>query len=113
LGAFANFVDNMEIIHEDVVMRLFSKYLTGATSLWFKDLELGSIGSWTNFYYGFSKYRDENKSLDQYLADFYTLRRGEGEVLHVFNRRFYNVYHSMPIEIRPTEVAYMVKYTMA
>jgi hypothetical protein len=113
LGAFANFVDNLEIIHEDVVMRLFSKSLTGEVALWFRDLEPGSIGSWTDFYYVFSKYWDENKSLDQYLADFYTLRRGEGEVLPIFNRRFYNVYHSMPIEIHPTEVASMVQYTMA
>jgi hypothetical protein len=41
------------------------------------------------------------------------LRRGEEEALDVFNRRFYSVYHSMPMEIRPTGTATMVYYVMA
>jgi hypothetical protein len=41
------------------------------------------------------------------------LRRGEEEALAVFNMRFYDVYHSMPIEIRPTKTAAMVYYVMA
>jgi hypothetical protein len=41
------------------------------------------------------------------------LRRGEEEALVVFNKRFYNVYHSMPVEIRPTEIVSMVYYVMA
>ena len=51
-------------------------------------------------------------SLGQYLTDFHTLRIGEEEALVVFNIRFYNVYHSMPVEIRPTEIAAMVYYVM-
>ena len=35
LGAFHNVIENLEIIHEDVVMRLFSKYLVGDVALWF------------------------------------------------------------------------------
>ena len=31
----------------------------------------------------------------------------------VFNKKFYSVYHSMPVEIRPTETAAMVYYVMA
>jgi hypothetical protein len=97
----------------DVVMRLFSKYLFREVALWFRDLKLGSIGSWTDFYYAFSKHWGENKSLDLYLADFYALRRGEEEALFVFNKRFYNIYHDMPLEIRPTETVAMVFYVMA
>jgi hypothetical protein len=48
-----------------------------------------------------------------YLADFYALRRGEEEALSIFNRRFYNTYHSMPLEIWPTEITAMVYYVMA
>jgi hypothetical protein len=40
------------------------------------------------------------------------LRRGEEEALVVFNRRFYNVYHSMHVEIRPTETVAMVYLVM-
>ena len=31
----------------------------------------------------------------------------------MFNRRFYSVYHSMPLDIKPTEIAAMVYYVMA
>jgi len=45
LEAFHNFIDNFEIMHEDVVMRLFSKSLVGDVALWFKNMEVDSIGS--------------------------------------------------------------------
>jgi hypothetical protein len=101
LGAFENFVDQFEIVHEDVTMRLFSKSLFGDVVVWFKGLGVDSIGSWIELCNAFLKYWGENKSLDQYLADFNALRRGEEEALVVFNMRFYSVYHSMPLEIRP------------
>ena len=55
-GAFENFVDNFEILHEDVVMRLFSKSLAGDVAFWFRNLEAHSICSWTEFYNSFSRY---------------------------------------------------------
>jgi hypothetical protein len=61
----------------------------------------------------FSKHWGENKSLDLYLADFYALKREENEAFPVFNRRFYNIYHDMPLEIRPTETVAMVYYVMS
>jgi hypothetical protein len=104
LGAFQNVIENLEIMHEDVVMRLFSKYLVGDVALWFKNLEVGSIGSWVELFGAFSRYWGEKKSLDQYLAEFYDLKRGEDEALSIFNRRFYSFYCSMPLDIQPPEV---------
>jgi hypothetical protein len=92
LGAFENFVDNFEIVHEDVTMRLFSKSLFGDVALWFKGLRVDSIGSWIELYDAFSKYWGENKSFDQYLADFHALRRKEDESLAIFNMRFYSFF---------------------
>jgi hypothetical protein len=46
LEAFEKFVDDFEIVHDDVTMRLFSKYLFGDATVWFKGLEADSIGSW-------------------------------------------------------------------
>jgi hypothetical protein len=80
-------------------MRLFSKSLFKDVVVWFKGLEVDSIGSWIELRNAFPKCWGENKSLDQYLADFYSLRRGEEEALVVFNMIFYSVYHSMPVEI--------------
>jgi hypothetical protein len=113
LEAFENFVDQFEIVHDDVTMRLFSKYLFGDVVVWFKGLRVDSIGSWIELCNAFLKCWGENKSLDQYLADFNALRRGEEEALVVFNMRFYSVYHNMPVEIRPSETAAMVYYVMA
>jgi hypothetical protein len=77
LEAFENFVDQFEIVHDDVTMRLFSKYLFRDVAVWFKSLRDDSIASWIEFSNAFLKHWGENKSFDQYLADFYAFRRGE------------------------------------
>ena len=113
MEAFHNFIDNFEMVHEDVVLRLFSKSLVRDAALWFKNMEDGSIGSLDDLYNTFSISWGENKSLDQYLTDFHTLRRGKEEALVVFNKRFYTVYYSMPLEIRPNEIAALAYYVIA
>jgi hypothetical protein len=79
-------------MHEDVVIRLFAKYFIGDVALWFKNIEVGSIGSWDELFGAFSWYWVENKYLDQYLVGFYDLKRGEDEALSIFNRNFYSFY---------------------
>ena len=103
LESFEDFVDRFQIIHEDVIMRYFSKYLIKDTATWFKSLRADSIGSWIEFSNAFVKYWGEYKSLDSYLTDFYDLKRERerGEALSVFNRRFYNNYYKIPLEIHP------------
>jgi hypothetical protein len=86
-GSFENFVDQFEIIHDDVIMRLFSKNLFRDVAVWFKSLRVDSIGSWIELSNAFSKHWGENKSFDLYLADFYALRREEEEALSIFNKK--------------------------
>jgi len=93
-------------------MRLFSKTLFRDVAIWFNNFKVDSIGSWTELSNAFSKCWGEKKSLDLYLADFYSFRREEEESLSIFNRRFYNIYHDMPLEIQPTESVSMVYYVM-
>jgi hypothetical protein len=45
LEAFERIVDQFEIVHDDVAMRLFSQYLSGDVGVWFRFLEVSSIGS--------------------------------------------------------------------
>jgi hypothetical protein len=92
LEAFENFVDQFEIVHDDVTMRLFSKYLFGDVVVWFKGLGVDSIGSWIELSNAFLKYWGENKSLDQYLADFYALRRGEEEAFFLSSTGGFTVF---------------------
>ena len=42
--AFKCFTDNYEVIHEDLVLRTFCKFLYGNAKLWFKHLEVESMG---------------------------------------------------------------------
>jgi hypothetical protein len=81
MEAFETLIDQFEIIHEDVFMRMFSRSLPGDVAVWFRGLETGSIGSWTELYHAFLKGWGENKSLDQYWSEFDVLRRGEDEAL--------------------------------
>jgi hypothetical protein len=112
LESFEKVFDRFEIVHDDVIMRIFSKSLFRDAFIWFKGLRADSIGSWIELSNAFLKHWCENKSLDLYLVDFYALKREENEALHVFNRRFYNIYHDMPLEIRPTETTAMIYYVM-
>jgi hypothetical protein len=110
MKAFEKFIDDFEVMHEDVVMRLFCKYLVRDVAFWFKNLEVGSIGSWDDFHCIFMRYWGKNKSDDQYISEFYALKRKENEVLFVFNWRFHNFVLSMPKDIRPSEAATMLQY---
>ena len=112
MESFEDFVERFEIVHEDVIMIFFSKSLIRDVVAWFKGLRDDSIGSWIEFFNAFLKYWGEYKSLDLYLADFYALKREQDEALSIFNRRFFNIYHNMPLEVRPTETTLMIHYVI-
>jgi hypothetical protein len=112
LESFVDFIDRFQIVHEDVIMRFFSKSLIKDVAIWFKNLRADSIGSWIEFSDVFMKHWGEHKTPDSYLADFYALKREHNETLSAFHRRFCSIYHAMPLEIRPTETAAMIYYVM-
>jgi hypothetical protein len=61
MESFENFIDNFEIMHEDIILRLFSKSLVGDAALWFRNMKACSICSWTDFHHVFLRYWGENK----------------------------------------------------
>ena len=75
LEYFEIVIDNFQIMHEDLVMRVFCKSLFGDASFWFRNLEVDSISSWNDLRNVFSRYWGENKSFEQYLSEFYALIR--------------------------------------
>jgi hypothetical protein len=75
LEAFEIFIDNFQIMHEDVVTRIFCKSLFRDASFWFKNLEVNSISSWTILRNVFLRYLGENKSFEIYLSELYALTR--------------------------------------
>ena len=46
LESFKDFIDRFQIVHEDVIMRFFSKSLIRDAAIWFRILRAESIGSW-------------------------------------------------------------------
>ena len=88
LGDFGNFLDQFEIVHDDVIMRIFSKTLFRDAAKWLKGLRDDSISSWIELSNAFLKHWGENKYIDLYRAEFYALKREEDEALSIFNRRF-------------------------
>ena len=58
------------------------------------------------------KYWGKNKSYDQFLSEFYSLKRENDEPITKFNWRFQSFYISMPTDIRPSEKLAMVYYVM-
>jgi hypothetical protein len=113
MESFDDFVDNFEIMHEDVILRLFSKSLVGDATLWFINLKACSIFSWIDFHLVFLRYWGENKYVDQYSIEINSMRRGKEESLATFNIRFQFFYYSMALEIWPSETTSMVYYTLA
>ena len=72
-------------MHEDVVMRLFLKSFAGDAGFWFRNLKDDSIGSWEELHDVFLKYWGKNKSYDQFLSEFYSLKRENDKKINKFN----------------------------
>ena len=85
MESFEDFIDRFQIVHEDVIMRFFSKLLIRDVAIWFKSLSADSIGSWIEFTDAFLKHWGENKSLDLYLVDFYVSKREQDETFPISN----------------------------
>jgi hypothetical protein len=85
MEAFEDFVDNFKIMHEDVILSLFSKSLFRDVALWFRNLKACSIFSWTDFHRVFLTYWGEKKSVDQYISEFYALKNRKNDIVTQFN----------------------------
>jgi hypothetical protein len=59
------------------------------------------------------RYWGKNKSDDQYISEFYALKRKENEFISMFNWRFHSFVTSMPKDIRPSEVVVMLQCTVS
>ena len=94
-------------------MREFCQSLQRDARLWFKNLEVDSIGSWMDFHDVFLRYWGENKSYEPYLSKFYVMKKREDESLIIFNRRFHSFYYSIPKDIKPPKVMTMLAYANA
>ena len=76
-------------------------------------MKADSIGSWEELHDVSLKYWGKNKSYDQFLSKFYSLKRENDEPITKFNWRSQSFYISMPMEIKLSEKLAMLYYVMA
>ena len=113
LDAFLNYMDDLNIVHRDVFMRLFVQSLEGEPRKSFKSLAPNSIASWDDLENWFHIAWGEKKDYQYYLSEFTALRKLETENVESFSKKFNKAYNRLPFNIKQLEDAAMVYYSAA
>jgi hypothetical protein len=103
LAAFYSYADNYVIVIEDVWMRIFVHSLDGEARKWFRDFPPGSIDGIEALDEAFLKNWGDRKDFLYYITEFGSLKKGEGESVSDFSKRFNIMYNKIPTEIKPTK----------
>jgi hypothetical protein len=113
LVSFSKLLDDFEMEHEDVAMRMFVSTLEGEARTWYKSLPNASIDGRDSFQEKFTK-RWANKPDNSSLINAFThiIKNGD-EIVTNFNARFSNNYYKFPITIRPNDVCALIFYLEA
>ena len=92
----------INVVHEDVVCRLFPYYFKVQASTWYFSLEFGTINSWDDFEKEFlEKFGDDSTPADL-VIELSSLRIKGKEGVKDFNYRFYCLKSMIPTTILPT-----------
>ncbi len=104
-------MDDLNIQHEDVYMRLFVQSLEGEPRKSFRILAVAFIKSWEMLENWFNIAWGEKKDYQYYLSEFAALRKIDTENVENFSKRFNKFYNKLPVNIKPLEQAAMVYYS--
>jgi hypothetical protein len=113
LAAFYSYADNYVIVNEDVWMRIFVHSLDGEARKWFRALAPGSIDGIEALDDAFLRHWGDKKYFLYYITEFGSLKKGEGESVSDFSKRFNKMYNKIPAEIKPTETSAKITYSSA
>jgi hypothetical protein len=102
LAAFYSYADKYVIMNEDVWMRIFVHKLNGEARKWFRDLAPGSIDGIEALDDAFLRHWGDKKDFIYYITEFGSLKKGEGEFVSDFSKRFNKMYNKIHVEIKPT-----------
>ena len=103
-------MDDLNIQHEDVYLRLFVQSLEGEPRKSFRNLAVGSIATWRALESWFHTAWGEKKDYQYYLSEFSALKKLETENVECFSRKFNKAYNKLPPNIKPLKAAAMVYY---
>jgi hypothetical protein len=96
LATFYSYVDNLNIENEDVWLRVFIQSLDGEVGKWLRGLPLGSIFGIEALDYTFLRHLGDKKYFFDYIIEFGSLKRKEGESVSYFSKRFNKMYNKIP-----------------
>ena len=80
---------------------MFSLSLGGKVKDWFKNLPAASIRNFNQFMQVFLDRRVVMRNVFLLLEEYDHLKRKPGETVQQFSTRFNDVYHSIPVDVRP------------
>ena len=98
-------MDDLNIQHEDVYMRLFIQSLEGEPRKSFRSLVVASINSWEMLENWFNIAWGEKKDYQYYLLEFAALKKIDIENVENIFKRFNKFYNKLPLNIKPLEAA--------
>jgi hypothetical protein len=96
-----DFLDLYEVEDDDVCIIMFSLSLGGKVKDWFKNLPVASIRNFQQFMQVFLDRWVVMGNVFLLLEEYDHLKRKPGETVQQFSTRFNDVYHSIPVDVRP------------
>jgi hypothetical protein len=108
LVAFSKLLDDFEVEHEDVAMRIFVSTLKGEARAWYKSLPDASIDGWDSFQVKFIQQWAKTRQFSL-IHGFDNIRKNGEETVIDFNSRFSKTYYKISTTIRPNH-AYALNY---
>jgi hypothetical protein len=113
LAKFFQVVDNFNVEHEDVVMRMFVSTLEWEARAWYKSLPDASIDGWDSFQDKFIERWEKTHDIFFLCTIFSIIKKHESEIVCQFNAHFFKFYNQIPYRVRPNEIVALIYYLEA
>jgi hypothetical protein len=110
IEAFYAYAENINISEEDVWTRVFIQILDGQARKWFKELPENSINGIEQLDAAFLKHWGERRDLLYYISEFGNMKRGDGESVSYFIKRFNKMFGKIPAEIKPSDASTKITF---
>jgi hypothetical protein len=110
IKAFLEYLENIGVTEEDVVMRIFVQSLTLDARDWYKALAVNSIDGWITFH---DRFMDKwsHKQVNAFLLKSFSLiKKDENKSMEEFNSRFMKAYYKIPHIVRPNPASALIFY---
>jgi hypothetical protein len=113
LYAMGRDMENAEVEHEDVAMKLLASSLTEDAQRWFRGLPDNHIASYEYFTKLFKNRWTTKKDNIMLVAQFNQIKKKENETVSEFDNRFDRLYSQIPTDLRPPDAVVHLLYMNA